>query len=54
MEEKAKKEGDDKKLRDITCVKKGLMWIGEADGEENSIELWKRRMTLVHEVLSLE
>ena len=54
MEEEVEKEGDDQKLRDITCVKKGLMWIGEADGEENSIELWERRMTLVHEVLSLE
>ena len=54
MEEEVEKEGDDEKLRDITCVKKGLMWIGEADGEENSIELWERRMTLVHEVLSLE
>ena len=25
MEEEAEKEGDDQKLRDITCVKKGLM-----------------------------
>ena len=54
MEEEAEKEGDDQKLKDIACVKKGLMWIGEADGEENSIELWERRMTLVHEALSLE
>ena len=54
MEEEAEKEGDDQKLREITCVKKGLMWIGDADGEENSIELWERRMTLVHEALSLE
>ena len=42
MEEEAEKEGDDQKLRDITCVKKGLMWIVEADGEENSIDLWER------------
>ena len=54
LEEEAEKEGDDQKLRDITCVKKGLMWIGEVDGEGNSIELWERRMTLVHEALSLE
>ena len=54
MEKEAEKEGDDQKLRDITCDKKGLMWIGEADGEENSIELWERRMTLVHEALSLK
>ena len=54
IEEEAEKEGDDQKLRDITCVKKGLMWIGEVDGEENRIELWERRMTLVHEALSLE
>ena len=54
MEEEAEKEGDDQKLRDITCIKKGLMWIGEADGEENRIELWERRMTLVHEALSLQ
>ena len=47
MEEEAEKEGDDQKLRDITCVKKGLMWIGEADGEENSIELWERRIARV-------
>ena len=53
MEEEAEKEGDDQKLRDMTCVKKGLMWIEEADGGENSIELWARRMTLVHEALSL-
>ena len=53
MEEKAEKEGDDQKLRDITCIKKGLMWIEEVDGEENRIELWERRMTLVHEALSL-
>ena len=39
MEKEAQKEGDNQKLRDITCVKKGQMWIGEADGEENSIEL---------------
>ena len=54
MEEKAEKEGDDQKLRDITYVKKGLMWIEEVDGEENRIELWERRMTLVHDSLSLE
>ena len=54
MQEEAEKEGDDQKLRDITCVKNSLMWIGEADGEENTIELWERRMTLVHEALSLE
>ena len=54
MEEEAEKEGEDQKLRDITWVKKGLMWIGVADGEENSIELWERRMTLVHEALSME
>ena len=54
MEEEAEKEGDDQKLRDITCVKKGLIWIGKADEEENSIELWERRMTLMHEALSLE
>ena len=54
MEKEAEKEGDDQKLRDITCVKKGLMWIGEGVGEENSIELCERRMTLVHEALSLE
>ena len=54
MEEEVEKEGDDQKLRDITCDKKGLMWRGEADGKENSIELWERRMTLVHEALSLE
>ena len=54
MEPEAEKEGDDQKLRDITCGKKGLMWIGKADREENSIELWERRMTLVHEALSLE
>ena len=53
MEEKAEKEGDDQKLRDITYVKKGLMWIEEVDGEENRIELWERRMTLVHDALSL-
>ena len=54
MEEKAEKEGDDQKLRDITYVKKGLRWIEEVDGEENRIELWERRMTLVHDSLSLE
>ena len=54
MEEEAEKEGDNQKLRDINCVKKGLMWIGEADREENSIELWERRMTVGHEALSLE
>ena len=54
MEPEAEKEGDDQKLRDITCGKKGLMWTGEADREEDSIELWERRMTLVHEALSLE
>ena len=54
LEEEAEKEGDNQKLRDITCVQRGLMWIGEPDGEENSIELWERRMTLVHEELSLE
>ena len=48
------KEGDNQNLRDITCVKEGLIQIGEADGEENSIELWERRMTLVHKALSLE
>ena len=53
IEEEAENEGDDQKLRDTTCVKKGLMWIEEADGGENSIELWARRMSLVHEVLSL-
>ena len=53
MEEEAEKEADDQKLRDITCVKKSLKWLGE-DGEENSIELWERRMTLVHEALSLQ
>ena len=30
------------------------MWIGEGDGEVNSIEHCERRMTLVHEALSLE
>ena len=54
MEEEAEKEGDDQKLKDIAFVKKGLVWIGETDGEESSIELWERRMTLVHEALSLE
>ena len=54
MEKEAEKEGDDQKLRDITCVKQGLMCIGEANGEKNSIEPWERRMTLVHEALSLE
>ena len=53
MEKEAEKEGDNQKLRDINCVKKGLMWIGEADGEENSIEPWEMRMTLMHEALSL-
>ena len=54
MEEQGEQEGDIQKLREITCIKKGLMWIGEEDEEENSIELWERRMTLVHEALSLE
>ena len=54
MQGEAEKEGDNQKLRDITHVKKGLMWIGEADGEENSIQLCKRRMNLVHGGLSLE
>ena len=54
MEKEAEKEGDDQQLRDINCVQKGLMWIGEADGEENSIELWERRMSLVLEALSLK
>ena len=39
MKEEAEKEGDDQKLRDITRVKKGLMWIGEVNGEENRIKL---------------
>ena len=29
------------------------MWIGEADREENSMELWERRMNLVHQALSM-
>lgn len=48
------KEGDDQKLKHITCVRKGLIWIGEADGEENRIELLERRMILMHEALSLD
>ena len=39
MKEEAEKEGDDQKLRDITRVKKGLMLIGEVNGEENRIKL---------------
>ena len=54
MEREEEKEADDQKLRDISCVKKGLVWIGEADGKEKRIELWERRMNLVHEALSLE
>ena len=54
MEEEAEEKGNDQQLRDITYVKEGLMWIGEPDEEENSIKLWERRMTLVHEALSLE
>ena len=41
IEEKAEKDTDNSELRDITCVQKGLMWIEEADREQNSMELWE-------------
>ena len=41
MEEVAEKEGDHQKLKDIAFVKKGLMWIGETDGEECKYRTYK-------------
>ena len=40
---------------DLILVEKVLSWIGDADGEErDGIEVWERRMMLIHEALQID
>ena len=55
MRREAVEARDEQRLRDLKLVEKALRWIGHADGEERvGVEVLKRRMILIFEVLQIE
>lgn len=57
MRREAAETQDEQKLRDLKQVKKALSRIGSAGGKETErvgVEVWERRMMLIHEILQIE